>query len=94
MDLVIKVKEVKGKCPVYKAGDEFMLKDGYKLVADFPVCMHSLASIMPHYNALRISSPKDWGLGGTEDDSKAYVQCLDASAYTDGGTAVFEIRKE
>ena len=93
MDLVIKVKEIKGNCPVYKVNDSFILKDGYKLVSKIPLCMHSLASILPHYNALRITNPDYWGLAGREDKTKAYIQCLDARPYTDGGTAIFEISR-
>ncbi len=93
MDLVIKVKEIKGNCPVYKVNDSFILKDGYKLVSKIPLCMHSLASILPHYNALTVSSPDRWGLAGREDKTKAYIQCLDPRPYTDGGTAIFEISR-
>jgi len=91
MDIIISVKEIKGHCPVYKIGDSFKLEDGYRLISDFPLCMHSLASLLPHYNALRISPPDRWGLAGKEDSSKAYVQCLNPSSHTDGGTAIFEI---
>ena len=94
MNLIIRVKEIKGHCPVYKVNDTFKLVDGYKLVSEKPLCMHSLAALLPHYNALRISSPQIWGLAGKEDTEKAYVQCLDAHSYTDGGTAIFEISRE
>jgi len=93
VDLKVKVKEIKGTCSVYKLGDSFMLKDGYRLVTDIPLCMHSLAALLPHYNALRISDPDKWGLAGKDDKTKAYVQCLDPYSYTDGGIAVFEIQK-
>ena len=93
MDLIVKVKEIKGSCPVYKTGDKFTLKEGYKLVADIPVCMHSLASILPYYNALRKMSPADLGIAGKEEKDKAFVQCLDPLCYTGGGTVVFEITK-
>jgi uncharacterized repeat protein (TIGR04076 family) len=93
MDLIVKVKEIKGTCPVYKVGDTFELKDGYRLVSDIALCMHSLAALIPHYNALRISQPDQWGLAGKADQTKAYVQCLDAHTYTGGGTAIFEIQK-
>ena len=93
MDLIITVKEIRGTCSVYNIGDTFMLKDGYRLVSDIALCMHSLAALLPHYNALRISKPEAWGLAGKDDKTKAYVQCLDAHSYTDGGTAIFEIQK-
>jgi uncharacterized repeat protein (TIGR04076 family) len=93
MDLVVRVKEIKGHCPVYKIGDTFALESGYRLVTEIPLCMHSLASLLPHYNALRVSKPEEWGLAGKDDRSKAYVQCLDPMAYTDGGTVFFEIER-
>ena len=93
MDLIVRVKEIRGNCPVYKTNDTFTLKEGYKLVSNIPLCMHSLAALIPHYNALKISSPEIWGLAGKNDKTKAYVQCLDARPYTDGGTAIFEISK-
>jgi len=93
MDLIVRVKEIKGHCPVYKLGDAFVLESGYRLVTEIPLCMHSLASLLPHYNALRVSEPSEWGLAGKDDKTKAYVQCLDPMAYTDGGTVVFEISR-
>ncbi|GAI96739.1 unnamed protein product, partial [marine sediment metagenome] len=67
MDLIVKVKEIKGSCPVYKTDDKFTIQDGYKLVSDIPVCMHSLASILPYYNALRKMSPAELGIAGKEE---------------------------
>lgn len=93
MHLLIRVAEVKGSCPVYKEGDSFKLEGGFRLVSDFPVCMHSLAALMPHYNALRVSDPEHWHLAGKEDKTKAYVQCLDPVSYTGGGTTILEISK-
>jgi uncharacterized repeat protein (TIGR04076 family) len=95
MELIIRVKEIKGRCPVYKVGDSFKLESGYQLVTEIPLCMHSLASLLPHYNALRVSEPGEWGLAGREkgDDTKAYFQCLDPFEYTGGGTVVFEVSR-
>lgn len=93
MDLVVKVKEIRGNCPTYKVGDSFTLKAGYQLVSDIPVCMHGLTALMPYYNALRVSDPAQWGLDGKDDKSAAYIQCPDPCDYTAGGTAIFEIAK-
>jgi uncharacterized repeat protein (TIGR04076 family) len=93
MDLVITIKEIKGHCPTYKAGDSFTLKAGYQLVSDIPVCMHGLAALIPYYNALRVSEPAQWGLDGKEDKTKTYIHCPDPCEYTAGGTVVFEITK-
>ena len=43
MDLVVRVKEIKGRCPVYTEGDTFRLVNGFRLVSDIPICMHGLA---------------------------------------------------
>ena len=94
MNLIIKVKEIKGNCPVYRQNDSFVLKDGYKLISKIPLCMHSLSSIMPFYNALRVSDPDSFGISGKKEKKSAFVQCPDACSYTDGGTAIFEITKE
>ena len=93
MDLLVKVKAIKGHCLTYKVGDSFTLKNGYQLISDIPVCMHGLASLMPHYNALRVSQPKQWGLAGKEEKDKAYIQCLDPEGFTGGGTVTFEVSK-
>jgi len=93
MDLVVRVKEIKGYCPVHALGDSFTLEGGYRLVTEIPLCMHSLASLLPYYNALRFVDPAKLGMSGKEDDSKAYVHCLDPCAYTGGGTAVFEVAR-
>jgi uncharacterized repeat protein (TIGR04076 family) len=91
MDIIVKVKEVKGSCPTFKNGDSFVLKAGYQLVSDGPVCMHALSSIMPFYNALKVSPPCVLGLEGKTEKDKAYVQCPDPVEYTGGGTVIFEI---
>lgn len=93
MHLLIKVKEIKGNCPVYKVGDEFKIEEGYRLVTDKPLCMHSLASILPFYNALRWAEPKKLGLAGKDEKKRAYIQCADVFSYTGGGTVIFEITK-
>ena len=93
MDLVVKVKEIKGTCPVYKIGDTIVIRKGYVLDATRcpATCMHSLASLMPYYVALsRGIHPKDLGLSGTNPDC-AYLHCLDPCEITGGGTVVFEV---
>lgn len=94
MNLIIKVKEIKGCCPVFRENDSYMLEDGYKLKSDIPLCMHALSSVIPFYNALRVSGPEEFGIAGKKDSSAGYVQCPDACSYTDGGTVIFEITRE
>jgi uncharacterized repeat protein (TIGR04076 family) len=94
MRLVITVKEVSGTCPVYRRGDRIVLDEGYRLNMDETnsVCMHSLASVMPYYNALGHGvEPALLGLADAE--GKACVQCLDPMRHTGGGTAVFRIER-
>jgi len=89
-DLRIEVIEIMGNCPVYRAGDSFRLLDGYKLVAEKPICMHSLASIMPYYVALS-HGVKPTELGLAREGETAFVQCLDPCSRTAGGTITFRI---
>ena len=93
MYLLVNVVAIKGHCPVYKMGDSFRLEDGYRLVADIPLCMHALAVLMPFYNTLRFCEPKQLGLAGKYNSTSAYVQCPDAVSSTDGGTVIFELRR-
>ncbi|MCK4575254.1 TIGR04076 family protein [candidate division WOR-3 bacterium] len=92
MKLIIKVKRIKGKCPVYKEGDKIVIDEGYRLnlKETDAVCLHSLASIMPYYIPLSKGvDPKEMGLVGEGDN--AYLQCLDPCEYTGGGTVIFEL---
>jgi uncharacterized repeat protein (TIGR04076 family) len=93
MDLIVRVKEIKGHCPVHKVGDSFKLESGYRLLTEVPICMHALASLLPHYNALRVAEPSQWGAAGKDDTSKAYFQCLDPFEYTGNGTVIFEVER-
>ena len=91
--MIITVKEIKGKCPVFKVGDKFEIREGYRLVSKITLCMHALSSLMPYYNALRFTEPDSLGLAAKDDKSRAYIQCPDPVKYTGGGTVVFEISK-
>ena len=87
--LIIKVKEIKGNCPIFKEGDKFFIENGFVLRLEKPICLHALTSIMPYYIALsRGIKPEELRLG---KENKAYVQCLDPCKYTGGGTVIFEI---
>jgi len=89
--LRVKVVRVKGHCPVYNPGDEFLILRGYKLRTEKELCLHALASLFPWYVALsRGAPPKDLGLGNQET---AYIQCPDPCEYTGGGTVVFELKR-
>ena len=90
-DLNVEAVQIRGHCPVYALGDRFAILEGYKLRAEKPLCLHSLASMLPYYVALSHGvSPKELGLG---QEDGAYVQCLDPCEHTGGGTVVFRIRR-
>jgi uncharacterized repeat protein (TIGR04076 family) len=89
-DLLIEVSDVQGFCPAFKVGDRFYIRDGFKLVADLPVCMHALQAISPYYVAFSSGiDPARLDLDGP--DGAAYVQCLDPQHITGGGTVTFRI---
>lgn len=91
-NLIVSVEKIDGFCPVFKVGLTFSIKDGYQLVANFPLCLHALHSLSPYYVALsRGIPPQELGLAGP--DEAAYVQCLDPHQITGGGTVTFKIKK-
>lgn len=92
-DLIITVIDIQGTCPVYKLDDKIIIRNGFILDGhgSGSICMHSLASILPYYIALsRGISPIQLGLN-KEDESLAYLQCLDPCKYTGGGTVTFAL---
>ncbi len=95
MKLIIEVIDIKGNCPVYKTGEKIVLDEGYKvnLAETDNICMHSIASLLPYYNALAKGiSPVELGLAKEGDE--AYIQCLDPREHTDGGTVTLKIKRE
>lgn len=63
-NLVVRVKEVRGKCNVHKPGDCFKLISG-RLVLPGPnkyVCIYALSSLLPLLPAKQrnIVEPSDW----------------------------------
>jgi uncharacterized repeat protein (TIGR04076 family) len=94
MRLIVEVIEISGNCSVYKPGDRIVLDDGYKvnMKETDSICMHSLASLLPSYNALAkgVSAVK---LGLAKEGEEAYVQCMDPKEYTEGGTVIFKISR-
>ncbi|MEM1575018.1 MAG: TIGR04076 family protein [Nitrososphaerota archaeon] len=62
--LIVKVKEIKGKCDIMKIGDYFIL-DGGKLIIpekNKHVCIYALSSLLPLLPAKQrnIVEPEDW----------------------------------
>ena len=95
MKLIVRVVEIKGRCPVYEVGNTITLQEGYILDTEKTdiVCMHSLASILPYYVALAKGvEAKEMGLS-RGDSKEAYIQCLDPCEITGGGTVRLEISR-
>ena len=94
--LVITVKKIRGKCPVFKVGDRIVI-EGPDIVLGKTdaLCVHALGSMLSMVVALgRGVSFEELGLAKEEGDA-GYVQCLDPGPpYTLGGTVIFEIRRE
>ena len=96
MDLIVKVKEIKGTCPVYSPGDSIVIRDGYILDTETSssVCMDSLGSLIPYYVALSRGIPPDsLSLSGPKQ-GVADLQYLDPCELTGGGTVIFEVSTE
>lgn len=89
--LEITVRILEGSCPIYKEGSSFSIVGGHQLtVKHNPVCMYSLASIMPYYASLSKGvSPKQLGIG---DEKVGTVQCLGQCGVSSGKIA-FEIKR-
>ncbi len=89
--LKVEVLKVFGNCPVYREGDYFFVREGFRLTPGnrSSFCMHGLSALMPYYVALaRGIAPQDLGLSSSRGPG-AYLQCLDPCSYTGGGTVVF-----
>ena len=90
--LIMEVFKMKGNCPVYRLGDRIVLDEGYKinLKKTDAICLHSLASLLPYYNALA-KGVKPAKLGLAKSGDEAYIQCLDPGEITGGGTVTFKV---
>jgi len=94
--LVITAIEIRGKCPVFKVGDKIVVKPPKIVLRETDAfCVHAFGSMISMITALsRGISFKELGLT-TKEGNAGYVQCLDpGTPYTDGGTVIFEIRRE
>jgi len=94
--VVVRVKEVRGFCVAgYRSGDSFEVEWFYvKPGQSVKICIHALNAmstlLLPF---LKDVSARDLGIG--QEDDVGYVQCPDpGKPYTDGGTVIFELRRE
>ena len=94
--LIITVKEIRGKCPVHKVGDRIVV-DAPQIVTrqTDALCVHALGSMLSMLIPLaRGVSFRNLGLA-KEENNVGYIQCLDPGPpYTQGGTVLFEIRRQ
>lgn len=94
--LIIAVKEIRGNCPVFKVGDKIVVESPKVIVEETDnICLHAFGCMLSMLVPLsRGISFKKLGLARGEDET-GYVQCLDpGKPYTDGGTVIFEIKRE
>lgn len=90
-DVIIEVIKIKGRCPVYKKGDKFIIKKRFRLSSKKELCMHSLASIMIYYIAISKGLKyKKTGLGS----KSVRLQCLDPCETPNSGTVIFELKRK
>ncbi|RLG59689.1 MAG: TIGR04076 family protein [Candidatus Hydrothermarchaeota archaeon] len=90
--MIIRVKEIRGRCPVYKGGEKIVI-EGPEIVLEKTdkLCIHALATILHYAVALR-EGVDPIRLGLAKKGKKAYIQCLDpGEPYTNGGTVIFEV---
>lgn len=92
--LVIKVREIRGECPVYEKGDKIVIEGPkIKLEETDAICVHALACLSTFLVALRDGAPPP-ELGLAKRGRTAYFQCLDpGDPYTSGGTVIFEVTR-
>lgn len=92
----VTVREVRGYCALgYRPGDSFTIENYYlPRNQKAQICLHAFVGmstlLLPFLKGV---SAKDLGIGS--EDGVGYVQCPDpGKPYTDGGTVVFELRRE
>jgi uncharacterized repeat protein (TIGR04076 family) len=94
--LIVTVNAIRGNCPVFKVGDKIVIESPKIVVKETDnFCIHAFGCMLSMIIPLSYGiSFKQLGLV-KEEDEKGYVQCLDpGKPYTDGGTVLFEIKRE
>ena len=92
--LIFTVKEIRGKCPLYKPGDKIVIDGFYVNTKESKnVCMHAFSAMLSLVSLLSHGfSTKKLGIGLRED--VGYLHCPDPGPpRTKGGTVLFEIRR-
>jgi len=94
--LEIRVREIRGHCPVYKVGNKITIDDPRILLnRTDALCTHALSTLLHYVTILEHDwCPVKLGLTTPDDPEHAYIQCVDpGEPYTEGGTVIFEIRR-
>jgi len=85
--VIVKVIEIRGKCPFYKVGDKLIINRQevpIDQITPKKLCLHSICGLYGTIMQVR---------GGIAE--KIYAQCLDPgpSYNKDGGTVIFEVKR-
>lgn len=90
-EIIIQVKEIRGRCVVHKLGDRIVIKGPeIDMEKTDRLCIHTLPSLLYYSLAFREGAdPVKLGLSIRKD--RAYLSCPDPGPpYTKGGNVVFE----
>ena len=92
MKVIIRVKEIRGNCVVFKGGEKIVI-EGPEIILNGTdkICIHALVPLLHYVVAIR-EGVDPVKLGLAKEGKKAYVQCMDpGEPYTNGGTVIFEM---
>jgi uncharacterized repeat protein (TIGR04076 family) len=92
--LVIRVREIRGHCPVHSPGDEIIIAGPrIDLEKTHNICIHALSPILHYAVALREGVDPE-RLGLTKKGKMAYIHCPDpGESHNRGGEVIFEIER-
>lgn len=92
MRVIVRVKEIRGNCVVFKGGEKIIIEGPEINVKETDkICIHALVPLLHYVVAIR-EGVDPVKLGLAKEGEKAYVQCVDpGEPYTNGGTVIFEL---
>ena len=87
MKVIIRVKEIRGNCVVFKGGEKIVIEGPeINLKETDKICIHALGPLLHYVVAIR-EGVDPIKLGLAKEGNRAYVQCVDlGEPYTSGGT--------
>ena len=91
--LIITAEEIRGRCPVFKAGDKVTVEEPEIATEKTDAfCIHAFGSVLSIIiPSSRGASFKELGLA-KEEGEVGYIQCLDPRLpYTSGGTVIYRV---